>query len=94
MSAFTNITTETEIYITFKYHLFRKVTAQLYTFIGIGESKGLPQQTLDIVLGSVDGFINDIVDDLPGCDATMSRRISIYKVLNLHLFTRTVADPW
>jgi hypothetical protein len=64
---------------------------QDYTLVGAGTAKRLPRQTLKVVEAEARDFTKSLGD---WNARTTSAHISIYEVLNLRLFVRTMADVW
>jgi len=62
---------------------------QDYIYLAEGTAQGFPTQTLDVVGNKSRGAL----DGTGGWDAgTMNAHVSVYRVLNLHIFMGNVAD--
>jgi len=71
--------------------MFKKMAGQRCTFIGTGVVKGFPYQTLKVVEDYVRHYVEE---DLLDWDAAANAHVSIYEVLNVRLFVRSMTDIW
>jgi len=76
-------------YLDFEYAVFREEAGRHCALVETGIAQGLSHQTLEVVADQVRRSI-EVLDEWDA--VTMSANISIYEVLNMRLFVRSMTD--